>query len=515
LKAIPKKISFPLFLIVAASNLSACSTVGALLASPTPTATITPTVTQTPTNTVTSTPTSTSTPTETPTPTITPTPTQTSVPITTPSLVDLPANLQRDRPVLSGVVRFVDTPHFRIFYTLAGEDAVEIVDQNGNAVPDYVEQIAEALEYSWDYEISVLDWAKPPPDNKVGGDSRYDVYLEDLDFEIAGYTRNSSSSHLGGDNPNSARIESYALASYISVDNDFKEVLETDYELTPFEMLRVTVSHELLHAIQFGYDGSEPHGWLWEASATWIETIVYPEVRGSEFFLRAAFKAPDTCQLDYGGWERIEDAGHWYSQWLLIRFLSDKYGVDLIRTIWEKAVYDDGYEALDTALATEGTTFPDEFRSYLVTLLLRNFTYDLPYPTVRLEGLINKPGLFTPVDGVGQMAADFIQINATGSLTIELRRITTGLLVGIIGSEAHVVQIDDGNISVNADSYDKLYLIVINLDLAEDEEDCGFENYSVLVSAGPQSGFDAPSWVTTADQFIQPLVDGVQDPDDD
>lgn len=45
-------------------------------------------------------------------------------------------------------MRFVATAHFRIFYTMSGEDAVQVDDANGNALPDYVEEVAKALERS-------------------------------------------------------------------------------------------------------------------------------------------------------------------------------------------------------------------------------------------------------------------------------------------------------------------------------------------------------------------------------
>jgi len=62
--------------------------------------------------------------------------------------VDLSGPLHIERPQLSGFVRFVATAHFRIFYTMSGEDAVQVDDANGNALPDYVEEVAKALERS-------------------------------------------------------------------------------------------------------------------------------------------------------------------------------------------------------------------------------------------------------------------------------------------------------------------------------------------------------------------------------
>ncbi|GAB4578920.1 MAG: hypothetical protein Fur0022_16570 [Anaerolineales bacterium] len=217
-------------------------------------------------------------PTETPTPTITPTPTATPVILTLPEQVDQKSWQHSGRPQLSGTVRFVDTEHFRIFYTLAGEDAVQLQDDNGNAIPDYVEEMGLALEKSWDIQIEQLGWTAPPPDGEVGGDDRYDIYLE---------------------------------------------------------------------------DSEEPLYWLWEATATWVETLVYPQY---------------------------------------------------------------------------GTNFDFQFQQFTVALLLRDFAFDLDYPTVRLEGSMDRHGSFNPTDGIGQTGADFVKVEIEGIVTLDLWKINDGWL---------------------------------------------------------------------------------------
>ena len=72
-------------------------------------------------------------------------------------------------------------------------------------------------------------------------------------------------------------------------------------------MMRLTAAHEFNHAIQYGYDGGEPDGWLWESTATWMETLVYQDIQEGEFFLEASFKSTDTCQLSFGGIDRINN----------------------------------------------------------------------------------------------------------------------------------------------------------------------------------------------------------------
>jgi hypothetical protein len=276
---------------------------------PTITPTITPSITPSPTATPTATPTLTPTPTE--TPTNTPTPTETPLFVSQAVVVELEGPDHANRPTLSGTVRTVDTRHFRIFYTLSGQDAVAIEDTNGNGIPDYVEVVGEALEFSWQTEIVDLGWSPPPPDRTFGGDERYDVYLQDLDFNVSGTAEGGQGQMFVGDNPRTGRIELYSSASFVRIDNDFVEILELGLPVPSLIILRSTIAHELLHGLQFGYDATEPHGWLWEASATWIETVVYPEVRDAPLYLTAAFKSADTCLLSYGGDQRQEDELHW------------------------------------------------------------------------------------------------------------------------------------------------------------------------------------------------------------
>lgn len=478
-------------------------------ATPTTTPSPTPSTTPSPTATPTETPTLTPTPTE--TPTNTPTPTETPIIVSQPEQVDLTGPDHAGRPGLSGTVRTVDTRHFRIFYTLSGSDAVAIEDANGNGIPDYVEAVAEALEYSRGVLIEVLGWADPPPDGSIGGDSRYDIYLQDLDFNISGTAEGGQGQMFVGDNPNTPAIEWYSSASFIRIDNDFEEILELGFPVSQLTSMRNTVAHELMHAIQYGYDATEPHGWLWEATATWVETLVYPEVRDVPMYLTAAFKSTDTCLLAYGGDERQEDRLHWYSRWLFLRYLSEQYGPEIIREIWEQAVREDGYETLEAALAEYGTDLDTEIRGYEVALLLRAFEFDLDYPTVRLEALMDGPGFLRPETGIGQLGADFLRIDGEGVVEVILRQLTEGILVGIETEEAEIYHLVDGIGVIDLDRYDRVYLIALNLARVETESDCAFAPYSVEILPGETAG--APDETLPTGAYLPPFVEGLKDPD--
>jgi len=69
------------------------------------------------------------------------------------------------RPILSGSELTIQTPHFRIHYTLTGQDATTL---------QWADTTAAAAETSWTV-AGRLGWVLPPPDNGMGGDDRYDI----------------------------------------------------------------------------------------------------------------------------------------------------------------------------------------------------------------------------------------------------------------------------------------------------------------------------------------------------
>ncbi len=417
---------------------------------------------------------------------------------------------ENDRPILSGEEELLDTEHFRIHYTTSGRDAV--------ASLEYVNQVAEALEYSWQVEIDQFGWAAPPPDEGIGGDDRYDVYLQEILWDgTFGYTEGGEQRYRGdgqaGDNPNTPAIEKRAAASFMVLDNDYADLDEFAIEhYAVLDVMRSTVAHEFNHAIQFGYDGEEPADWLWEATATWMQDEVYDDINDGNEDLLAVFKSPDSCQLAYGGEQRVEDENHWYGEWIFIRFISEQYGHETVRAIWEQSAQLDGYEAIEAALNAAGTTLDDTLRNFSVALLTRAFEEGASYPVLRLEGEA-RTGTFTPLDGVGQMAADYVEILAEGPLTITLDAETLdGILVGIADGQASLFSLTDGEVRVDSGPFDHLYFIVINPERAEGEFDCYFSEYTIDVRTGgaPQ----AAAQTLPAANFEAPQVEELMDPEE-
>lgn len=424
------------------------------------------------------------------------------------------------RPILSGAEEILDTQNFRIHYTTSGSDAV--------ASTSYVDEIAQTLEYVWQIEIEQFGWAAPPSDEGIGGDDRYDVYLQEILWDgTFGYVEGSEDSRYRsagqiGDTRaaraahaarNTSAFEERASASFMVLDNDYadtEDLITADY--TILDLMRSTVAHEFNHALQFGYDGEEPADWLWEATATWMQDEVYDAINDGIEDAYAVFKSPDSCQLAYGGEERVEDENHWYGEWIFLRYISENYGHETVRAIWEQSVELDSYAAIEAALNAAGTTLDETLRGFSIALLTRNFEEGASYPVLRLEGKASA-GTFTPLDGVGQMAAEYIEIRADGIVTVAIDdEYLTALLVGISGGQASIFEFDSTQASVDASAFEHLYLIVINPEQAEAEYDCYFSEYTVNISAGGRDQAAAETF--SAANFTAPEVEELMNPDE-
>lgn len=455
-----------------------------------------------------------------------PTPTATPVPVSqrlsgedVPLIeVGPPGDSPRDRgrPRLSGEAFTLDTEHFRIHYTLDGEDGVPELDDNDNLQPDYVEEVARAFEFSWSAEIDYFGWAAPPPDDGQGGDDRYDVYLQNImDDDYAGYTDADEENAIIGDNPNTPNLhETDSTRSHIVVDNDYEEYEDfASPSISLIEYMRSTAAHEFNHAIQFGYDGLETHDWLWEATATWMEEEVFDSINEVVDTLTSVFKSPDSCQLTEGGEDRVEDEGHWYGMWILMRYISEHYGHHAILRLWELAAIEDGYDAWDAMLDEMGLTMSELFRDYSIAMLTRDFEEGLKYPTVRLEGRAQLDDEFEPADGVEQLGADYVEIMARETYTVTLNSDDlSGVLVGVTDEQTYVFPLFDDSATVDGQGLEHSYLIVMNMNQARGASNCRAVDYTVTVESGgrPQQ----PTWQLPAPDFAAPKVEPLQDPDE-
>lgn len=417
---------------------------------------------------------------------------------------------ERGRPEFSGRAYTLDTEHFRIHYTLDGEDGVPPETNDPSGHPDYAIEVARAMEYAWFASIDHFGWAPPPTDNGLGGDNRYDVYLLNImDENYAGYTDSDIGNSVIGDNPRTSQVEQASTHTHIVLDNDYLEDYDYNddgsYPEDALNYMRSTAAHEFHHAIQFGYDGEEPHDWVWEATSSWIEEELFDTVNDPITVLPSIFSATDSCQLAEGGETSDDDLDRWYGMWILMRHLSEQYGHEFVIRLWEYIVDMDGYDAWDAVLAEYGTTLEDVFVDYSVALLTRDFEEGRRYPSVWLEGTAPLDDWFAPDDGVQQLGADYIYIPAQEPITVTLDgEGLLGVVVGIANDQSYVYPLWDGELSIDASQLERSYLIVMNMERAANARNCHYTDYSVYVSYGGRG--TEPEWSLLAPNFQAPRL---------
>ncbi|MFQ5868374.1 MAG: MXAN_6640 family putative metalloprotease [Candidatus Zixiibacteriota bacterium] len=275
---------------------------------------------------------------------------------------DLPAQIReilQARPVLSFDF---NTPggHFRVHYDTSTTGGHRVygaeVDVNpADGHPDYVNRTGEYLDYVWSYEVDSIGLAPPPTDEwyPTGGDSRYDVYLVGNLGGAFGLTQPDS---FQAGNPQ-------AYTSWIELRTSYIGFGYPDQ----YDPLKVTVAHEFFHSIQLGYDAYEPflpdmsdyNVWWLEATAVWMEDVVFDEVNDYINYLSYFFRYPwlslTAHDPTWQDWVRVY---HMYASCVWPIYLSERFGAgpintDIIREIWEgcaQTLYDNLLSATNEVL---------------------------------------------------------------------------------------------------------------------------------------------------------------------
>jgi hypothetical protein len=239
---------------------------------------------------------------------------------------------------------------FRIHYNISGGDAVPGGDTNPpNGIPDYVDWLADYADSSYRTEVVNLGQMEPPSDFSGGGDSRYDIYTEDMYYY--GYTQPEGY----GDRP---WTDYY---SYVSVENNFYGFPPNDDpEGDQKGAMKVTVAHEYYHAIQLGYEvnmGTDV--WFMEISSTWMEEWAFPTVNDNYNYLSDFFSYPYYSLHSTSGL-------HAYGAFVWAKYLEENFGAAIMEEIWDHTIGSYPYDDLEFVLAVHGSSLEDEFSKFCI-----------------------------------------------------------------------------------------------------------------------------------------------------
>jgi hypothetical protein len=247
-----------------------------------------------------------------------------------------------------------------IHYVTSTVDAPPSADANGNTVPDYVEAVGAELEVVWAKEVDEYGYRAPKSDLTSvnhGPDGRIDIYTADVGADgLYGYCQTD-------DPALTPTTTTYDFSAYCVVDDDFSP---NQFGTTSgVAALQVTLAHEFFHAVQFAYDYLDD-GWLFEATATWMEDEVYDDIDDNLQYLSVSPLSNPDVPLDL--WDPRPGSptgGTQYGTWIFFRYLSEWLGdPSVVRRIWERAdgaaggPDDYSIQAIHNTLRGYGSTLP-------------------------------------------------------------------------------------------------------------------------------------------------------------
>jgi len=221
-------------------------------------------------------------------------------------------------PVPTSGANVHTTEHFRVLW---GDDYPKSdpgwADNDGSGTPDWVEVISEALEEAY-AGFAAMGFAAP-----YGSEKYYlDAYVADTGVIIE------------GDLVDSGVDENYY--AYTMIDVDYKVAYFIFNDAFPpsandaLEILKVTAAHELFHAVQRAYYPWDDEvaisnerwlreGWWTEASATWMEDVIYPEINDYVEYVNNFMANPEESLTSMNGLRE-------YGASAFVGYLWDNYG---------------------------------------------------------------------------------------------------------------------------------------------------------------------------------------------
>ncbi len=238
--------------------------------------------------------------------------------------------------------------HFLIHYDTSGDNAPDLLDNNLNNIPDYVEEAALAADSSRYVLTEIMGYS--PEDND--SDGQYDIYILELSTSLWGQTQYES----GG-------------SSFIKIRNSYDGM--SNFCDDSNDLLWLTVAHEFFHAIQYSYRSSFNDSYFRELSSMWFENIFVPGCYDFLDFVdmssSSLFNNPDEA------FDHSTLGSYGYSLSLFAHYLSsvtDSLGAssqlnsNIIREIWENY--------------SQGSNSQTVFKS-LKDVLEENYNTSFPY----------------------------------------------------------------------------------------------------------------------------------------
>ena len=223
-----------------------------------------------------------------------------------------------DRPELE---TFYESPsgHFLIHYDTNGDNAPDLLDENLNTIPDYIEEAALAADAARYVLTEQMGYIQENDDT----DGKYDIYILELSSNLWGQTQYESDE-----------------STFIKIRNSYDGMSSFCDNLN--DLLWLTIGHEFFHAIQYSYKSSSNDSYFRELTSMWFENIFVPECYDFLDFVdmssSSLFNNPDNA------FDHSTLGSYGYSLSLFAHYLStitDSLGSgsqlnsNIIREVWE------------------------------------------------------------------------------------------------------------------------------------------------------------------------------------
>lgn len=228
--------------------------------------------------------------------------------------------------------------HYNLSYNSPSYDPLLDADQNAFDVA----LIADSV---YDFQINKLGYPSPPSDNFSGGDELYDIYLIEL-------------GNTYGETQQEEFLSETSALSFIKIDNNF-----STQHTQGLDAVRVTIAHELFHAVQIGgykpFSSSGNEMYMYESFATAMEEFTYDGINDYYNYLNireagSYFRNPA---------RHFTSFGEGYGLCIIPIFLKEKFGYDIIKSVWEYYRNQVPLDAMSSAISDFGSTLGNELNT--------------------------------------------------------------------------------------------------------------------------------------------------------
>jgi len=240
------------------------------------------------------------------------------------------------------------TGHFYIHYDTTGNAAPDLTDSNNNDVPDFVDEVGIIADSARHVLIDILGYNEEPFDGEGG----YDIYIMSYSAGVYGYNYKET-----------------GATSYIQIDNDY-EGYDSIFNLTPLQIMRISVGHEYFHGIQWGYEENLlNNAYFYEMTSMWFEDVLIPD--GNDYldgWVEPLLNNPTLDFNNIGNGYELGLFGHYLSSFLDYKGIETAKNSTIIREMWERygSTYSNAFSAVKYVLENNyGKSFIEAWADFI------------------------------------------------------------------------------------------------------------------------------------------------------